>query len=136
MIRRRRGLHFVASSAIVCRIVKCRGLRTSSCHLSVPLPGLPRNSFTLPLYFGRGFVLPFGFLPFPVPLDVVVGEPVHVPKFEGESGAAWRLCFVCAAAVPLDVVVPVGEPVAVPKFEGECAAVLRAQGRAGSGAQV
>ena len=38
------------------------------------------------MYFGRGFFLPFGFLPFPVPLDVVVGEPIHVEKFEGKGG--------------------------------------------------
>lgn len=43
--------------------------------------------FTLPLYFGRGFFLPFGFLPFPVPLDVVVGEPIHVEKFEGSESS-------------------------------------------------
>lgn len=45
---------------------------------------LPRPcSFTIPLYFGRGFLLPWGFIPFPVPLDVVVGEPLPVDKWKG-----------------------------------------------------
>jgi hypothetical protein len=29
-------------------------------------------------------VLPVGFLPYPVPLNVVVGAPLEVQKFEGE----------------------------------------------------
>lgn len=52
---------------------------------SLPSPPACR-SFTLPLYFGRGVLLPVGFLPFPVPLDVVVGEPLPVQKFEGGLG--------------------------------------------------
>ena len=37
------------------------------------------RSFTIPLYFGR-----IGLLPFGVPLDVVVGAPLQLPKWEGE----------------------------------------------------
>jgi hypothetical protein len=44
--------------------------------------------FTIPLYWGAGLVLPWGFLPFPVPLDVVVGEPLEVPRFEGDEDSA------------------------------------------------
>lgn len=46
------------------------------------------TGFTLPLYFGTGLLLPWGFLPFPVKLEVVVGEPLEVPKFEGEEASA------------------------------------------------
>ncbi|PSC71000.1 diacylglycerol o-acyltransferase [Micractinium conductrix] len=42
--------------------------------------------FTIPLYFGRVGLLPFG-----VPLDVVVGAPLQLPKWEGpEEGAAYE----------------------------------------------
>ncbi|PSC70847.1 Diacylglycerol acyltransferase [Micractinium conductrix] len=42
--------------------------------------------FTFPLYFGR-----IGLLPFGVPLDVVVGAPLALPKWEGpEEGAAYE----------------------------------------------
>ena len=52
---------------------------------SVPTVLLPTplachtRSFTFPLYFGR-----IGLLPFGVPLDVVVGAPLALPKWEGE----------------------------------------------------
>lgn len=46
------------------------------------------TGFTLPLFFGTGFLLPLGLLPYPVPLDIVVGAPLDVPKFEGDESSA------------------------------------------------
>jgi hypothetical protein len=42
----------------------------------------------VPLFYGTGLVLPWGFLPFPVPLEVVVGEPLEVERFSGDEGSA------------------------------------------------
>ena len=39
--------------------------------------------FTLPVAFGKGIFLPWGLLPYPVPLNVVVGAPIDVEKFQG-----------------------------------------------------
>lgn len=44
--------------------------------------------FTLPVAFGRGVFLPWGLLPWPVPLNVVVGAPIDVERWEGEPGGA------------------------------------------------
>jgi Diacylglycerol acyltransferase len=38
----------------------------------------------VPLVSGVGFFLPIGLLPYPVPIDVVVGPPIDVPKYEGD----------------------------------------------------
>ncbi|KAL4857622.1 Diacylglycerol O-acyltransferase 2 [Chlorella vulgaris] len=46
------------------------------------------TGFTVPLFYGTGLVLPWGFLPFPVPLEVVVGEPLEVERFSGDEGSA------------------------------------------------
>lgn len=46
------------------------------------------TGFTLPLCHGTGLLLPVGLLPYPVPLDVVVGLPLEVPKFEGNETSA------------------------------------------------
>lgn len=54
----------------------------------LPLLLSPPCRFTVPLYFGRGLLLPWGFLPYPVPLDIVVGAPLAVPKFEGMNHRA------------------------------------------------
>ena len=50
-----------------------------------------RLGFTLPIVLGRGVLFSFGLLPYPVPLHIVTGPPVHVPKFEGDvTSAAFR----------------------------------------------
>lgn len=92
------------SSPCLCTHAKCAALLVTSrqpsfcvtiCRTANELPtgsplrrfqrGMTRyTGFTLPLYFGTGLLLPWGFLPFPVKLEVVVGEPLEVPKFEGE----------------------------------------------------
>lgn len=43
--------------------------------------------FTIPLAFGRGVFLPFGLLPYPVPLHIVVGAPIEVEKYEKKEAA-------------------------------------------------
>ena len=40
--------------------------------------------FALPIAFGRGFFLPWGVLPYPVRLNVVVGAPIEVEKYQGK----------------------------------------------------
>lgn len=50
-----------------------------------------RLGFTLPIVLGRGVLFSFGLLPYPVPLHIVTGPPVHVPEFEGDvTSAAFR----------------------------------------------
>ena len=44
--------------------------------------------FTLPFAFGMGLFLPWGLLPYPVPLNVVIGAPLAVPKFDGATDGA------------------------------------------------
>lgn len=39
----------------------------------------------MPLYLGTGLFTSVGFLPYPVQLNVVVGAPIDVPKYEGEQ---------------------------------------------------
>lgn len=39
--------------------------------------------FTLPICIGVGLFLPYGILPFPVPMNVVVGDAIKVPKYQG-----------------------------------------------------
>lgn len=58
--------------------------------MSTPRAPLLPCSFTLPLCYGTGLLLPVGLLPYPVPLDVVVGSPLEVPKFEGRCSPALR----------------------------------------------
>jgi Diacylglycerol acyltransferase len=41
--------------------------------------------FTIPIAFGRGLFLPWGLLPYPVPLNIVVGAPIEVEKYTGEE---------------------------------------------------
>ncbi|KAL4526931.1 hypothetical protein Ndes2526A_g01348 [Nannochloris sp. 'desiccata'] len=41
--------------------------------------------FTIPLAFGRGVFLPYGLLPYPVPLNIVVGAPIEVEKYKGKE---------------------------------------------------
>ncbi len=42
--------------------------------------------FTIPLAFGRGVFLPWGLLPYPVPLNIVVGAPIEVEKYQVQEG--------------------------------------------------
>jgi hypothetical protein len=44
--------------------------------------------FTIPLAFGRGLFLPWGLLPYPVPLNIVVGAPIEVEKYEASTRGA------------------------------------------------
>lgn len=44
--------------------------------------------FTIPLAFGVGIWAPWGLVPYPVPLNVVVGAPIEVPKYTGEPDGA------------------------------------------------
>ena len=50
--------------------------------------------FTIPLAFGRGIFMPWGLLPYPVPLNIVVGAPIEVEKYEeagsGRGGAVFE----------------------------------------------
>lgn len=39
--------------------------------------------FTLPIAIGVGVFSPYGIMPYPVPLNIVVGKPIDVPKFTG-----------------------------------------------------
>jgi len=43
--------------------------------------------FTIPLAFGRGVFFPWGLLPYPVPLNIVVGAPIEVGKYERKEAA-------------------------------------------------
>ena len=54
-----------------------------SCSASIHCSG--GAGFTVPLYFGTGLFTSVGFLPYPVQLNVVVGAPIDVPKYEGEG---------------------------------------------------
>jgi 2-acylglycerol O-acyltransferase 2 len=45
--------------------------------------------FTIPLAFGRGIFLPWGLLPYPVPLNIVVGAPIEVEKYDCQDGAVF-----------------------------------------------
>lgn len=49
---------------------------------------LKKTGFTLPIVYGVGFFLPIGLLPYPVPIDVVVGAPIEVPKYDGDIDSA------------------------------------------------
>lgn len=40
--------------------------------------------FSLPLAYGSGVFLPWGFVPHPVGINVVVGAPIRVPQYSGE----------------------------------------------------
>jgi hypothetical protein len=66
---------------------------------SLPAPAthplLPARSFTIPLYWGR-----LGLLPYPVPLEIVVGEPLEVPKYQGEQPAAAPAPLLLPGLVP------------------------------------
>lgn len=53
------------------------------------------TGFTIPIYSGTGLFLPFGFLPFPVQMDVVVGAPIEVPRFTGALAASSPLFAAC-----------------------------------------
>jgi len=39
--------------------------------------------FTLPFAFGVGVFLPYGLVPYPVPLNVVMGAPIEVEQYKG-----------------------------------------------------
>jgi 1-acyl-sn-glycerol-3-phosphate acyltransferase len=48
------------------------------------------GGFTLPFVYGRGmFGLPFGLLPYQVPITAVVGSPIEVPLFAG-APSSWK----------------------------------------------
>lgn len=44
--------------------------------------------FTIPLFHGCGVLLPWGIVPYPVPIHVITGAPIDVPKFEGDTDGA------------------------------------------------
>jgi hypothetical protein len=47
--------------------------------------------FSLPLAYGSGVFLPWGFVPHPVGINVVVGAPINVPLYGDEPhGAAFE----------------------------------------------
>ena len=58
--------------------------------------------FTFPIFWGTGFVLPWGLLPYPVPLNVVVGAPLAVPQWQGEPACvvSWGLRAVKSSLPP------------------------------------
>lgn len=39
--------------------------------------------FTVPICIGVGLFMPFGILPYPVPLNIVIGKPIDVPRYTG-----------------------------------------------------
>lgn len=47
-----------------------------------------RLSFAMPLAYGKGVFLPWGLLPLPVPIHAVIGDPIPVPKYEGDLDSA------------------------------------------------
>jgi hypothetical protein len=61
------------------------------------------TGFTVPLAYGRGLFMRRGLLPYPTPINVVVGAPLEVERYQGESGrlAAGRSgCTCCACWEP------------------------------------
>jgi len=58
--------------------------------------------FTVPICIGVGLFMPFGILPYPVPLNIVIGKPVDVPKYTGAYRciAAESYAF-CSCNLPL-----------------------------------
>jgi hypothetical protein len=44
--------------------------------------------FTVPICIGKGLFMPFGILPYPVPLNIVIGKPIDVPKYTGDVTSA------------------------------------------------
>lgn len=44
---------------------------------------LARAGFTVPFFHGVGVFLPWGIVPYPVPINIVLGGALEVPKFEG-----------------------------------------------------
>ena len=59
--------------------------------------------FTLPVAFGRGVFLPWGLLPYPVRLNIVVGAPIDVEKYTGNANTCKAIIITLVSKVSLVV---------------------------------